>query len=239
MRISKVVILSVLVLTLGGVMCISFNGSFTSVEALPSTVSLMESTQMYQTSSETQPLFITSDSDFDGYGFPGTGHIDHPYIIENYIIDTPSTRPGIYVTGTTKHFVIRNCYFTNQEYGILIDTIADGTATISDNIAISNGQGFDIHNSNYLTISGNIADSNTYCGFILIESSHNILEGNKASNSNYGFCLTIDSNDNIPTTLEFPQSLNHVVDDNILLIFGYNFYDLICYQHNHIDELSF
>ncbi|MHA2359632.1 MAG: hypothetical protein ACXAB5_05125, partial [Candidatus Thorarchaeota archaeon] len=83
MRISKGVILSVLVLTLGGIMCfISTGGPCIAVEASPTAVSLIESTQMHHTASEIQPLYINSDSDFGpeegGYDFPGTGLVDDP-----------------------------------------------------------------------------------------------------------------------------------------------------------------
>ncbi|NHK30913.1 MAG: hypothetical protein FK730_06140, partial [Asgard group archaeon] len=53
--------------------------------------------------------FIVIDDDTDFLAFPGYGNESHPYIIEGYNIIAKTTDDiGIYVTGTTKHFEIRN-----------------------------------------------------------------------------------------------------------------------------------
>jgi len=53
-----------------------------------------------------ESIEILNDGDFITYGFPGAGTPGDPYIIEHYEIET-SSDTGIDVSGTTKHFVIR------------------------------------------------------------------------------------------------------------------------------------
>ena len=56
-----------------------------------------------------EPISITSDEDFITLGFAGNGTAEDPYIIEGYNITT-STGCGIFITETTKFFIISNCY---------------------------------------------------------------------------------------------------------------------------------
>ena len=56
-----------------------------------------------------EPLIIFQDSDFEV--FPGSGTIDDPYIIEGYNF-TNTGFYGVYIEGTTKIFIVRNCYFS-------------------------------------------------------------------------------------------------------------------------------
>ncbi|GAH42515.1 unnamed protein product, partial [marine sediment metagenome] len=78
------------------------------------------------------PISIGSDDDFITYGFPGSGNSTHPYIIENYNITTTNER-GIYITGTHKYFLIRNCYVDAGIVGIYSEYVANGTTTIINN----------------------------------------------------------------------------------------------------------
>ena len=78
------------------------------------------------------PLTITNDNNFTDYSLPGTGSSGDPYRIENLNITTSSTA-AISITGTTKHFVIQNCYLDGDEYCIYLDTLASGTAYIFNN----------------------------------------------------------------------------------------------------------
>ncbi len=76
------------------------------------------------------PISITSDSDFGI--FPGTGTAEDPYLIDGYNITTTS-QSGIYIRGTTKYFIVRNCYIDSNYYGIVINRAADGTVTVINN----------------------------------------------------------------------------------------------------------
>ena len=69
-----------------------------------------------------ESISITEDAGFDTYGFPGTGDSSDPYIIENYEIIT-GDEYGIYITGTTMSFIIRNCYVDASWSGIFIHNV--------------------------------------------------------------------------------------------------------------------
>ncbi len=65
-------------------------------------------------------ISITSNSGFAV--FPGSGTEEDPYVIEGYNITTTDEN-GIYITETTKHFIIRNCYVDAFRMGIIICTV--------------------------------------------------------------------------------------------------------------------
>ncbi len=56
-----------------------------------------------------KPITILKDEDFEKYNFLGNGTESNPYIIENYNITTEEDI-AIYISFTTKYFIIRNCY---------------------------------------------------------------------------------------------------------------------------------
>ena len=61
---------------------------------------------------ESAPILISSDKDFETYNFSGSGTIDDPYIIENLAI-AESQYVGIFISKTTKYFVIQNNYISS------------------------------------------------------------------------------------------------------------------------------
>ncbi len=79
-------------------------------------------------------IYINGDLDFgpSGYNFNGSGTAENPFIIEGYNITT-TDNIGINIEGTTKHFIVRNCYVYAENYGIYIYNATDGTATIENN----------------------------------------------------------------------------------------------------------
>jgi len=77
-------------------------------------------------------IVIKKDKDFvKRYNFPGTGTADNPYRIENLTINVQSIY-GILITGTTSHFVIRNCTISGNA-GIYLQKVKTGTAEIINN----------------------------------------------------------------------------------------------------------
>lgn len=84
------------------------------------------------------PIIIWRDQDFEDYGFPGKGTAKSPYLIQNYEIATNET-DCIFISGTTKHFIIQNCKIGSFELksgyaGIYMEDIFDGTAKIIENV---------------------------------------------------------------------------------------------------------
>ncbi|MBY9002026.1 MAG: right-handed parallel beta-helix repeat-containing protein [Candidatus Heimdallarchaeota archaeon] len=130
------------------------------------------------------PIEINSDGDFISYGFNGSGTAEDPYIIEMYNITTTSDR-GIKVEGTTKYFVIRNCYVDAEYAGIWLKNIAEGTATIKFNVCSYNEVGITLTNTSGSTLMNNTFSNNNYVGMNLFTScfclvSYNLFQENKA-----------------------------------------------------------
>ena len=95
------------------------------------------------------PIVIDSDDDFVTYGFPGSGTLSSPYMIEDLSIIDSGNNNGIYINGTTKHFSIRNCYIDAVMKGIYVSKAATGTAIILDNECVGNiNEGIYIYYSN-------------------------------------------------------------------------------------------
>ncbi|MHA1668826.1 MAG: NosD domain-containing protein [Candidatus Heimdallarchaeaceae archaeon] len=168
------------------------------------------------------PHDAISITDDDGFNtFPGIGTVEDPYIIEGYNITTSSSK-GIEISGTTKYFVIKNCYINALDYGINIDNVAYGTATITNNTCENhnysgiylfsssgstissnncsyNDIGIDIYFSSTVFVTANNCSSNSI-GVQLFSSSFSTINVNNCSyNSDYGIHLKSNSNNNSAT----------------------------------------
>lgn len=78
-------------------------------------------------------IVVQKDEDFERmYHFPGSGTSSDPYIIADLNINTNKDY-AIYISWTTKHFVIRNCTIRCTNDGIYVRYAADGTAQIENN----------------------------------------------------------------------------------------------------------
>ncbi len=137
-------------------------------------------------------ISITSDSDF--LVFPGSGTSEDPYLIDGYNITTTSDE-GIYIRGTTKYFIIRNCYVDANDYGIYITDVADGTATVINNTCNNNKYGISLGSTVRSTVANNTF---TNCGLKIVEDtidaylSHTV-ENNWVNGKKLGFYTNLDS----------------------------------------------
>jgi parallel beta-helix repeat protein len=123
------------------------------------------------------PYFeIESDDDFVSYGFPGSGNLTDPYIIENYgsIIE---------IISTTKHFIIRNCNFTGG--GIRIVHVAPNTAFITNNTIDGSYIGIDIGSSENCTVTFNECRNNYGGGVELDHCSFAYVVNNTCIDTDY------------------------------------------------------
>lgn len=83
-------------------------------------------------------IVIRKDLDFKNrYNFPGSGTINDPYLIANYNINT-GKEYAIYITMTTKYFLVTNCTIVCYSNGINIQSVAEGTARVENNNIQSN-----------------------------------------------------------------------------------------------------
>ncbi|MHA2296667.1 MAG: NosD domain-containing protein [Candidatus Hodarchaeales archaeon] len=165
------------------------------------------------------PIYIDDNSDFTGYGFPGSGTEGDPYLIEDYSI-TGSTANLIHIQDTNVHFIIRNCsldsidnsfrgiYLYNVENGIIdnntIQNCLDGiyleyssNNTLIGNTVSNNDQiGICVYYSNYNNLSMNTVHSNINHGIFLYSSDNNNLTGNDCYDNTGAGIYLLDSDDN-------------------------------------------
>ena len=149
------------------------------------------------------PITIRRDSDFSG--FPGQGTIEDPYRIENYEIVTTSGM-GISISGTTVHFLIKNCHIEAGSYGIHIDDVADETISIINNSVFFNeNDGIYVYSSTFVVIENNTAEGNGENGFHLDGCSSSTVMNNSA----YGNGLN-----GIQVSGPYSSISNNTVQDN-------------------------
>lgn len=156
------------------------------------------------------PILVTSNDDFDSLGFPGNGSSSNPYIIENlHIVSTTELGSAIQISGTNVYFVIQNCEIISKYVGIYVQsTVASATAKIINNTITSSttfgggiavgtdyvlienntifgfSQGIHLNYANYCDIKGNKILLSYYQGVNIRYSSYNIIIDNDIRNSN-------------------------------------------------------
>ena len=163
---------------------------------------------------------ITSDADFDSYDFSGTGADYDPYIIEGYNITT-TMGYGIYITGTTKHFIIRDCYIKGGPTGIEIHNVAVNTSIIINNTCLDMGSfGISISNTNNATLSFNKCEKSNDSAIMIIHSDFTLLINNTLKETKAGF-FVYDSN--------FPMFYNNSLYDCGIHFYSDNLYQLKSY----------
>ncbi len=139
------------------------------------------------------PIKITHDDNFTDYGFEGTGNETDPFIIESLSIITASEY-GIYVTTISKHFVIRENNIDARDIGIYIFDIADGIATVNDNICNHNEYGIQIEESSDVILSNNVCNSNV-AGIHVLKSPRANLSLNTCNDNEFHGIYLFNSQD--------------------------------------------
>lgn len=140
--------------------------------------------QLILTSSLHEPIIILNNDNFTDYLFPGSGTVVAPYIIENYNITTDSYY-GIYISRTTKYFIIRNCLVDAYSSGIYLYDIDDGTASIKDNICQANTNGIYLDYASRVTVSNNSCNDKNRDGIRLWHSDNSLIINNTCNNNWY------------------------------------------------------
>jgi len=134
-------------------------------------------------------IIIFRDADFLKYNLPGSGTQFDPYIFENLNISSYESSQAIRVLYSTKHFIIRNCYFAFNKEAIHVENAAIGTVTITNN--------YFLNNSNYA---------------IEVQSSHNAtISYNQGLNNNRGIRTALCDYPNI--TKNYFESFSPSTDD--------------------------
>ncbi len=139
-----------------------------------------------------EPIDINSDDVFISLGFPGSGTVEDPYIIEDYNITTTSNI-GIAISCTTKYFVISNCYIDTEYYGIYINNVTDGTAIVINNTCNNNDYyGIYLDDSDSSTVANNTC-TNNQVSIYQCYSSGATITNNTCTNNNLGIYLYYSS----------------------------------------------
>ncbi|MHA2335195.1 MAG: NosD domain-containing protein [Candidatus Hodarchaeales archaeon] len=137
------------------------------------------------------PILITDDTELASEANGGgTGASADPYIIEGYQIIN-NTANGIYITGTTKHFIVRDCWVetSSSYYGITAYNVAAGTATIDNNTVKNNLDGIYIRNSNFAAVGNNTCEQNSQRGIRIYGTTSATVVNNTCENNNDGIGL--------------------------------------------------
>lgn len=128
------------------------------------------------------PINIVSDDDFVTLGFPGSGTELEPYKIENLQI-SPDLTDGIFISDTSKFFIIQNCYIEGIQYGIYLKNL-DGNGIVRNNtIGSSWYMSIGLYRSSSLLIENNTCSPNSMYGIDLSESTYNIIKMNNCSSA--------------------------------------------------------
>ena len=170
-------------------------------------------------------IIIWKDEDFLFYDFPGDGTPDNPFQIKNYNITTES-RNGIYITNTTLHFIVENCYINAKDNGIYIERVAGGTFSILNNECSKNYNGIIISHTNFFSISNNTVETNIASGISLTNTNFTVIENNTVSyNGEQGLIIYYTRNSTVrynsfnmngESGIMLISSLNSVINNNYL-----------------------
>lgn len=188
-------------------------------------------------------IIIMNDIDFQKYNFPGDGSESNPYIIENYNITT-SEDNAIYISSTSKYFIIRNCHLEANLTGIQIENIAYGTAIITKNICNNHlSTGISVSSSSGASILSNFCYDNSFAGFLLIDCSDIIVANNTENNSFGGIYLSnsnsITLTNNTFTNNSYGIELHYSSNVNLTKnICDNNFYYGISFLYSHNNTLT-
>ena len=145
-----------------------------------------------------EPIYIYGNSDFTSANgvSAGNGTVSNPYIIEGWDISATSGH-GIYIEGTDKYFIIRNCYIHDggsNFHGIYLNTAQNGI--ITNVTSYNNNYGLYLYYSSNNTITNCSVYNNPYSGIYLYYSSNNQITNCAVYNNSGGICLEWYSSNN-------------------------------------------
>ncbi len=75
-------------------------------------------------------MYVGNNGDFIAAGFTGAGTEGDPYVLDGAVMSVANGDRGILITGTTSHFIIKNCIITGTTGAILsiaLVSAANGT----------------------------------------------------------------------------------------------------------------
>ncbi|NPD88354.1 MAG: hypothetical protein HGN29_06505 [Asgard group archaeon] len=147
---------------------------------------------------QSNPVIISSDVNFTDYGFSGDGTQELPFLIDSLEIITTDSN-GIYITNTSKYFVVSNCYVDAEVDGIYINGVANGTAVIINNVSENHDYScIRVKSSPSTIITGNTCRNSIWYGIRLQNSPLCILSDNYCTeNIEDGIILSYSGNSTV------------------------------------------
>jgi parallel beta-helix repeat protein len=147
------------------------------------------------------PILITSDGDFETQGWPGSGTVEDPYVIEGLSIDgrlSPSELYCISIEHTQAHFIINGCFLYQGKYGVYLKNVTNGI--LQHNECTINDYGIYLDKSNNNTILDNgcyYSRSGASWGVYLMESDYNVITDNTCFSQYAAMCIWKSNNNTI------------------------------------------
>lgn len=131
------------------------------------------------------PIIILNDQDFENYRFSGSGEENDPYIIEGLNIN--SSLEAIRIQGTTRYFEIKNCKLESNETAVYINSAAQGTVHIRDNVIVKGS--ISVTGSDEAIIENNVMFEGSWYVIGLVASVLSLIRNNTILNNNIGVFL--------------------------------------------------
>lgn len=123
------------------------------------------------------PLIIDSDAILETISSSGFGTEIDPYIIEGFNITDTFDNHGIFITQTSKYFVVQNNIIsagrTNNVHGIYIDGIAANTALIRNNEIMNSDIGILVSEGLNSTVKSNVIHDSLSFGIAMADGTEN------------------------------------------------------------------
>lgn len=143
-------------------------------------------------------ISITSDSDFESQGWPGSGTSEEPYQITD--LNVTSDEPCISISNTALYFEIRNCWIKSVsdrlESGIVLNNVTNGI--VRNCTTISKNHGIYLYDSIDCTVSLVHSEYNRLDGIRVSASEDCIVDSCSINyNENYGLLILDSTNCNV------------------------------------------
>ncbi len=124
------------------------------------------------------PIVITDNTGLLSYSSSGTGIVSDPYVISGFNITTVNSY-AIYIhgAGVTAYFTIKECYFNSSYYGVHIDGINEGIASIENNTFVDCDEvAIYVEYTNDVNIDGNYINNSSTAIFVEASEDFTIIE---------------------------------------------------------------
>jgi len=139
-------------------------------------------------------IVISNDIELSKYSSKGNGSQNNPYIIENYIIKNKENT-AILIFNVTKYFVIKNCTLVENNVGITLKDIKNGTAIVENNSFKLNSIDIKIETSSNITIIKNeIIESKKTSIIVHNSETVDIINNVISKSSDTGVFITLSEN---------------------------------------------